>query len=132
MANHFYNTPRNLEFYFKCNRNENPRLEHKFYYDAHNHWFELERVKEIDSLIVSSQVILNNRYIMIENIPFIWRNWVECGIIYVYDILDENGEFLSQTEITRKFNTWCHFLDMLQLRQASHDSLYRIVWPQTK
>ena len=43
---------------------------------------------------------------------------MECGIIYVYDILDENGEFLSHTEITRKFNTRCHFLNMLQLRQS--------------
>ena len=117
MANHFYNT-RDLEFYFKCNRNENPRIEHKFYYDVHNHWFELQRVKEIDSFIVSNQVIWNNRYITIENKPFIWRNWMECGIIYVYDILDENGEFLSHTEITRKFNTRCHFLNMLQLRQS--------------
>ena len=115
MANHFYNT-RDLEFYFKCNRNENSRIEHTFYYNVHNHWFELQRFKEIDSLIVSNQVIWNNRYITIENKPFIWRNWVECGITYVYDILDENGEFLSHTKIRRKFNTRCHFLNMLQLR----------------
>ena len=117
MANHFYNT-RDLEFYFRCNRNENPRIEHKFYHDIHNHWFELQRVKEIDSLIGSNQVLWKNRYITIENKPFIWRNWMECGIIYVYDILDENGEFLSHTENTRKFNTRCHFLNMLQLRQS--------------
>ena len=43
---------------------------------------------------------------------------MECGIIYLYDILDENGEFLSHTEITRKFNIRCHFLNMLQLRQS--------------
>ena len=51
MANHFYNT-RDLEFYSKYNWNKNPRIEHKFYHDIHNHWFELQRVKEIDSLIV--------------------------------------------------------------------------------
>ena len=51
MANHFYNT-RDLEFYFKCNRNENPIIGHKFYHDVHIHRFELQRVKEIDSLIV--------------------------------------------------------------------------------
>ena len=117
MADHFYNT-RGLEFDFKCNPNENPRIEHIFYYDVHNHWFELQRFKEIDSLIVSNQVLLNNRYITIENKRFIWRNWVECGIIYVYDILDENGEFLSHTEITRKSNTRCYFLNMLQSRQS--------------
>ena len=70
MANHFYNT-RDLEFYFKCNRNGNPRIGKKNYYDVHNHWFELQQVKEIDSLIVSNQVFWNNRYITIENKPFI-------------------------------------------------------------
>ena len=117
MANQFYNT-RDLEFYFKCNRNENPRVEYKFCYDVHNHWFELQRVKEIDSLIVSNQVLWNNPYIAIENKPFTRRNWMECGIIYVYDILDENEEFFSHTEITRKFNTRYHFLNTLQLRQG--------------
>ena len=43
---------------------------------------------------------------------------VECGVIHVYDILNENGELLSHNEITRKFNTRCHFLNMLQLRQS--------------
>ena len=35
-----------------------------------------------------------------------------------YEILDENGEFLSHTETARKFDTKCHFLNMLQLRQS--------------
>ena len=65
MANHFYNT-RDLEFYFKCNPNENPRIEHKIYYDVHNYWFDLSRIKEIDSFIVSNQVLWNNRYITIK------------------------------------------------------------------
>ena len=43
---------------------------------------------------------------------------MDCGIIYVYDILDENEEFLSHIDITRKFNTRRHFLNMLQLRQS--------------
>ena len=38
------------------------------------------------------------------------------GIMYVYDILDENGEFLNHNDITRKFDTGWHFVNMLQLR----------------
>ena len=47
-----------------------------------------------------------------------WRNWAGCGIVYVHDVLDENGGFLSHTEIARKFDTRCHFLNILQLRQS--------------
>ena len=47
-----------------------------------------------------------------------WRNWAGCGIVYVRDVLDENGGFLSHTEIARTFNNRCHFLNILQLRQS--------------
>ena len=47
-----------------------------------------------------------------------WRNWAGCGIVYVHDVPDENGGFLSHTEIAKKFNTRCHFLNILQLRQS--------------
>ena len=96
LANHFYNTK---DFYFKCNHKENHKIEHQFYTEVHNYWSELQRVKEIDSLLVSNQVIWNNRYIMIENKPFVWRNWAGCEIVYVHDVLDQIGGFLSHTEI---------------------------------
>ena len=47
-----------------------------------------------------------------------WRNWAGCGIVCVHDVLHQNGEFLSHIEIARKFNTRCHLLNILQLRQS--------------
>ena len=118
LASHFYNT-QDLGFYFKCNHKK-PKIEHQFYTEVHNHWSELQRVEEIDSLLVSKQVTWNNSYIAIENKPFMWRNGTGCGIVYVHDVLDENGGFLSHTEIARKFNTRCHFLNILQLHKVYH------------
>ena len=37
---------------------------------------------------------------------------------YVNDILNENGDFLSHTEISEKFGVRCHFLQALQIRQS--------------
>ena len=36
-----YNT-QNLDFYFKCNHKENPKIEQQFYTAVHNHWSELQ------------------------------------------------------------------------------------------
>ena len=117
LANHCCKT-QDLDFFFKCNHKENSKIEHRFYMEVHNHWSELKRVKEIDSLLVSNQVIWNNRYITIENKPYMWRNLVGCGIVYVHGVLDENGGFLSHTDIARKLNTRRLFLNILQLRQS--------------
>ena len=45
LANHFNNT-RDLDSYFKCNHKENPKIEHQFYTEVHNHWSELQQVKK--------------------------------------------------------------------------------------
>ena len=51
---------------------------------------------------------------------------MECGIVYVYDILDENGEFVSHAEITRKFDTGCHY-NSVKAYPKSGDGLFRRV-----
>ena len=52
----------------------------------------------------------------------IWRNcrcWLGSVLILVrYDILNENGDFLSHSEISEKFGVRCHFLQALQIRQS--------------
>ena len=40
------------------------------------------------------------------------------GMQYVNDNLNENGDFLSHTEISEKFGVRCHFLQALQIRQS--------------
>ena len=49
-------------------------------------------VREIDPLLVTNQVIWNNRYNMIRNKPMMW-NWAESEI-YVQDVLDKNDELM--------------------------------------
>ena len=66
----------------------------------------------------TSATLWNNRYITIQNVPYEWVSWQTKGIQYVNDILNENGDFLSHTEISEKFGVRCHFLQALQIRQS--------------
>ena len=98
LASHSYNTQK-LDFYFECNHKENPQTDHQFYTEVHNHWSELQRVKEIDSLLVPNQIIWNNRCITIENKPYMWRNWAGCGL-YMYMMYSMNmGDFSATLEL---------------------------------
>lgn len=46
----------------------------------------------------------NNRVITISRKTLFFRNWFEKGIIFITDILDEQGNFLSFTDFKTKFN----------------------------
>ena len=114
----FYNT-NSLHEYFKYNQSA-IKLEPKFYQDIHNVWSELTQidVNSVTQAIVKSQTIWKNRYITIQKKPFIWKDWLEHGIVTIDNILDENGNFLSHSEINDKYCIQSNFLNVLQLRQS--------------
>ena len=47
-----------------------------------------------------------------------WDSWIQQDILKVNDLLGTNGEFLTHTQISKKFNIRCNFLNVLQLRQS--------------
>ena len=114
---YFYDAS-SLELHFKSNQSEHKIIDHMFYSEVHRSWFELQRVQALDPVMIANQVIWKNWYITIENSPFTWRNCSDQGIVYVHDVLNNNNEVLNYVEINQKFNTRCHFLDALQLRQS--------------
>ena len=65
---------------------------YKFYTDIHKFWSELQT---IDKLLY---------------VPHECVSWQTKGIQYVNNILTENGDFLSHTEISEKFGVRWHFL----------------------
>ncbi len=49
--------------------------------------------------------------------PFRWEKWIQHDIMYIIDLLSDNGNFLSHQEINDKYNVGCNFLNILQLKQ---------------
>ena len=116
-AAYFYQTS-NIKRYFQSNHAMSKEINHKFYSDIHNFWSELQTIDKPTHIVIQNQILWNNRYITIENVPYEWVSWQTKGIQYVNDILNENGDFLSHTEISEKFGVRCHFLQALQIRQS--------------
>ena len=116
-ASHFFQT-NHLNSYFMCNRGPCNIIDHKFYEETLQYWSELQEVKVPTTEIIYNQTIWDNRYITIQNIPFLWRLWQEKGIKQVYNIIRDDGEFLDHNEIKEIYDINCNFLNVLQIRQS--------------
>ncbi len=50
--------------------------------------------------------------------PLNHGEWYRNGIVYVKDLLDNNGNFYSHSKIEELFNVKCSFLDILQVTHS--------------
>jgi len=62
---------------------------------------ELKSVTEIFSY--GEYILSNNEAITIENHSLFWKSWVECGIYFIQDILNSNGNLLTLDVFQTKF-----------------------------
>ncbi len=54
------------------------------------------------------------------------------GITKIGDITDDQGMFLSYSEINQKFNLECNFLEVLQIRQSIPSRWREVIYDVTK
>ena len=121
-----------LKFYFKCNYSCRKDIPCKFYTDVHNYFSEINTLQCPNEEIIKNQVIWNNRYITIQNKPFVWENWLQHGILRVKDLIDEEGHFIDATVILHRYGIRCNFLSVLQIRQSLPLHWRRVLASQKK
>ena len=61
-------------------------------------------------------ILFNNKDILIGWKPFFLREWFFKGIIYIQDLLNENGQRLSFQEFQMKYDCRTNFLNFYQVR----------------
>ena len=115
----FYKTD-DLIFYFSCNQSPLKNINGpKFYTQIQKYWSELTEIDITNPYtLLKNQIIWNNRYITIQNKPFIWSRWKNAGINLVKDILDNNGYFLTSVQFMQKYGLETNFLELLQIRNS--------------
>ena len=88
-----------------------------FYQNILHSWIELKPhciiVQEI-----YNQTLWFNKNITINGQSFLWQNWYDKGILFIKDIITENGDFLSEDQIKDKYDVKTNFLQVLQIRQS--------------
>ena len=119
-----------LDFHFSCNK---PLTNYgiKFYEQVQKTWSLLQAVSELDSTYIRNQTIWNNKNIILSNQPFFWKHWHKCGIIKINDLLDDEGQFLSHSELSVKWKCNCNFLEVLQIRQCIPFEWKQILYKQS-
>ena len=63
-------------------------------------------------------ILFNNKAILTGGKPFFLREWFSKGIIYIKDLLNENGQFLSFQEFQRKYDRRTNFFNFYQVINA--------------
>ena len=108
-----------LPFFFSCNSRPLNNLKGpKFYEQLQHYWCSLTNY-DIDSADkVRNQIIWNNRFITIQNKPFLWQRWLSAGVYRINDILDDEGNFFNLNQMYEKYNIRTNFFELLQIRQS--------------
>ena len=63
----------------------------------------------------SDLILWNSQDITIEGKSLLWKSWMENGIYYIQDILNEHGKFLTNEEFNHKYNIKINFLNYFQI-----------------
>jgi hypothetical protein len=108
-----------LELYFMSNKAPDKSIRSKFYFNIQKNWSEMNAISHPNNTsFIKNQVIWNNRYLTINKKPFIWSKWLNKGIKFINDIIDDNGTFLNSQQLNLKFNININFLNTLQVRDS--------------
>jgi hypothetical protein len=86
-----------------------------FYKEIIETWVKLnynepEKVEDI-----LRQVIWNNSLLKIDGKAINYKSWIDKGIIFIRDLLDNTGKWASKNFLEAKFNTTINFLEYLSL-----------------
>ena len=92
-----------LEFLLKCNYNGESinKCLPSFYRELLQY---LQEFKDKTNIFPYGEFLVwNNKAITIENSSVFWRSWFRQKIIYVQDVLNAQGNFLTLEEFQKKF-----------------------------
>ena len=107
-----------ISLFFKMNQ-EDKVIHHKFYQEIFSTWSDIRVLdKHLNNINIRSQILWNNRYLKISKKPFYWRQWADNNIFMIQDIITEDGKFMNEVDLRKKYSITCSFLDILQVRDS--------------
>ena len=72
----------------------------KFWKQICYHWFEYKQVQKLNV----QQIIWCNSNVLIENVPILISKCVNKGLIYIYQLYKDNGEWRDEQDMLTEFN----------------------------
>ena len=122
IPNSYLSEYRGLQFLLKCNHNaESIKIGLPYFYRELPRYFQ--ELKNKTNIFPQGEFLPWNKAITIGNYPVFWRSWFKRKILYVQDVLNANGNFLTIEEFQSKFKIKTNFLHYLQLIAAFPSNL---------
>ena len=118
IPNYYFSTHGGLRFLLKCNYNAasiNSSLP-TFYRELLQYFQEFKSKTKMFSY--GEFLLWNNEAITIEKNMLFWKSWFKKNILFVQDILNADGNFLTLEEFQNKFNIKTNYLHYFQLMAA--------------
>ena len=118
IPNHYFDAYGGLSFLLKCNYNVasiNNGLP-TFYRELLQYFQEFKNKTKI--FPYGKFLLWNNEAVTIDKNPLFWSSWFKKKIVFVQDILNANGNFLTFQEFQNKFNIKTNYLHYFQLISA--------------
>ena len=88
-----------------------------FYRQVLHAWYQMKEMPECAEDIVN-EVIWYNKHIVIDKEYVFYKTWYNVGIIYISDLLNDQGAFMSYEELTSYYNFYCPKLSYISLLDA--------------
>ena len=63
-------------------------------------------------------ILWNNKEIIIENKSVFWRAWWDKSVLFIQDLLNNQGNYLTPEEFNEKYNIRVNFLQYYQITSA--------------
>ena len=107
---------------WRCNINKHDVKKHfdtsGFWAQALLAWAQINYIKPQTPQEVRKQILWCNSDIRIQNDWVVWNNWLACNILYIEDIVNIDGEWLSWEEIVDKYpliagGQWLNYQQLL-------------------
>ena len=108
-----------LNDFVKCNYDTNnfPNNFPKFYKDIFTAWFNLKEMPKTKEDILR-EVIWQNKFIKVENKSVFIKPFYEKGLLYINDIVENNGEFITYEKLVRKYGKYISYYEYLCLKHS--------------
>ena len=92
-----------------------------FYKDVVSAWETVIHHEPLSHTQICSQIVWNNRYIVIGNTSVFYKAWFNAGIIHLNDLLQNDGTFYSMIDLHNIYGieiNSCHALKYHALKAA--------------
>ncbi len=89
-----------------------------FYSNIHNLWMKNFKQTPSNLIQILNQSLRLNENLKISNKYMYNKQFINKGIVYIKDILDDEGDFLTHKEIISKYKLATSFIEYLQLKSC--------------